>query len=208
MLYIGWSWMLSPLPRFSSFMSRHGCSSGVTCYKPPLDSMRLRCKTAAIAASWLRMQGTSSLLFSIFKLFFDMSLVAIDIVLLHFEELPEVLGGLKMLRLLRTAKFPTVLSAVESHFAARGSVDLFSWAGIFEGISVIILVNHGLACGIFYVGRLGKTLSLPTWLDDDDVVNHNAIFQCRGEPMYFCCCLRWFEIYRFLFYIYFPLWSC
>jgi len=123
------------------------------------------------------MQGTSSLLFSIFKLFFDMSLVAIDIVLLHFEELPEALGGLKMLRLLRTAKFPTVLSAVESHFAARGSVDLFSWAGIFEGISVIILVNHGLACGIFYVGRLGKTLSLPTWLDDDDVVNHNAIFQ-------------------------------
>ena len=105
MLYIGWSWMLSPLPRFSSFMSRHGCSSGVTCYKPPLDSMRLRCKTAAIAASWLRMQGTSSLLFSIFKLFFDMSLVAIDIVLLHFEELPEVLGGLKMLRLLRTASF-------------------------------------------------------------------------------------------------------
>ena len=152
----------------------------MTVCKPPLDSMRLRCKTAAIAASWLRMQGTSPLLFAICNLFFDISLVAIDIVLLHFEELPEVLGGLKMLRLLRTAKFPTLLGAMESHFAARGSVDLFSWAGIFEGISVIILVNHGLACAIFYTGRLGKTLDLPTWLDDN-VLNHNAVFQCRGR---------------------------
>ena len=61
--------------------------------------------------------------------------------------------------------------------AARGNISFIYWSTILQCVAVILLANHCLACTIFYVGRLGKRLDMPNWLDTYLVLDLSHPFQ-------------------------------
>ncbi|CAJ1390353.1 unnamed protein product [Effrenium voratum] len=109
------------------------------------------------------------------KMPLDLALVVVDIVLLVSENGDVAL--LRALRLLRTAKFRSMLASMESQVAARGNISFIYWSTILQCVAVILLANHCLACTIFYVGRLGKRLDMPNWLDTYLVLDLSHPFQ-------------------------------
>eukprot|EP00438_Fugacium_kawagutii_P020269 Skav228747 [mRNA] locus=scaffold4149:43879:47115:- [translate_table: standard] len=114
--------------------------------------------------------------FFLCKILIDGFLITMDIVTV-LELIPEEFKAFKLIRLLRTGTFRTALNTLGNYVATVGSVNLFYWAQIFEGVLLILLVNHFLACLMFYAGLLGKRFGLPNWLDEYDLLTRQISFQ-------------------------------
>jgi len=106
----------------------------------------------------------------------DASVVMVDIFLIS-GLVDEDYRLFTMLRLLRAAKFRKVMSMFENRLATQGNMVLVYWSIIFQAISSILVVNHSLACGIFYVGRVGQQSGIPNWIETYLVSEHWGFMQ-------------------------------
>jgi len=107
---------------------------------------------------------------------FDVTLVLVDLTLLA-QLIPEDFKVLTLLRLLRAAKFKAVMGAFENRLAKRGNITFVYWSTIIQSIASVLVVNHTLACAIFYIGRLGQQSEMPNWLDTYGILDYSDPFQ-------------------------------
>ena len=54
-----------------------------------------------------------------------------------------------------------VMGAFENRLAKRGNITFVYWSTIIQSIASVLVVNHTLACAIFYIGAEPQTLSHP-----------------------------------------------
>ena len=45
------------------------------------------------------------------------------------------------------------MGAFEYRLAARGNVTFVYWSTIIQSIALVLVVNHALGCGIFFLGK-------------------------------------------------------
>eukprot|EP00438_Fugacium_kawagutii_P002513 Skav210896 [mRNA] locus=scaffold1060:143715:150338:- [translate_table: standard] len=112
----------------------------------------------------------------------DASVVLVDIFLMS-GLVDEGLRLFTMLRLVRATKFRTVMSTFENRLAARGNMVLVYWSTILQAVLSILMVNHSLACAMFYIGGVGKQSGWPNWIETYDVVDQTGQ-RLASHPLY------------------------
>lgn len=106
----------------------------------------------------------------------DASVVLVDIFLIS-GLVDEDFRLFTMLRLLRALKFRAVMSMFENRLATRGNMVLVYWSTILQSVMSILVVNHSLACAMFYIGRMGKLWGQPNWIETYEVENQSDAMQ-------------------------------
>jgi len=113
----------------------------------------------------------------------DVCLLAVDILIL-FGIQDEGMRLLVLLRLMRFLKMQRVITTFEYKLAERGSTKVVSCLVILQCVATILIVNHILACLLFYVGHLGKIWNRKNWIEFYEVLEQTQYSQ-------YMTCFNW-----------------
>ncbi|CAE7207557.1 unnamed protein product [Symbiodinium pilosum] len=69
------------------------------------------------------------------------------------------------------------MGAFENRLAASGNITFVYYSTIIQSVASVLVVNHTLACAIFYLGRVGQQNGMANWLDTYEILAYTDSFQ-------------------------------
>jgi len=86
------------------------------------------------------------------------------------EVLRRILRALRAVRLVRLLKLSRLIAAVQDHINSEITFVLF---GILKLLSLLLAINHFIACIWFLLGRAGLDADYPCWVSETEIIDRD-----------------------------------